>query len=276
MNRAGSLLALSNRVAVRRQIAYATDLGLPWGISESQFNARDRNQNYQYSGFGVPDLGIKRGLGENTVIAPYASGLAAMIRPLDARKNLDRLSRMGALGVFGWYEAIDYTRARLPENASYAIIRSYMSHHQGMMILGIADAIFQGRMRERFHAEPMVKATELLLQERMPRDVVGRAPAAGDEDRRGHDLRRRTARAAQILQSEHARAAHQSAVQRRLQRDADRRRRRLQPLARDEHHSLAGGCDARSLGFVHLSARSAQRKGLVGRLPAGRSGRRQL
>ncbi len=173
----GSLLALSNRVAVRRQIAYATDLGLPWGISESQFNARDRNQNYQYSGFGVPDLGIKRGLGENTVIAPYASGLAAMIRPLDARKNLDRLSRMGALGVFGWYEAIDYTRARLPENASFAIIRSYMSHHQGMMILGIADAIFQGRMRERFHAEPMVKATELLLQERMPRDVsVARLP----------------------------------------------------------------------------------------------------
>jgi cyclic beta-1,2-glucan synthetase len=173
----GSLLALSNTIAVRRQIAYASDLGLPWGISESQFNARDRNQNYQYSGFGVPDLGIKRGLGENTVIAPYASGLAAMIRPGDARRNLDRLSRMGALGSFGWYEAIDYTRARLPENASYAIIRSFMSHHQGMMILGIADAIFQGQMRERFHAEPMVKATELLLQERMPRDVsVARLP----------------------------------------------------------------------------------------------------
>jgi len=173
----GSLLALSNKVAVRRQIAYATDLGLPWGISESQFNARDRSQNYQYSGFGVPDLGIKRGLGENTVIAPYATGLAAMIRPGDARKNLDRLSRIGALGVFGWYEAIDYTRARLPENATCAVIRSYMAHHQGMMILGIADAIFQGQMRERFHAEPMVKATELLLQERMPRDVsVARLP----------------------------------------------------------------------------------------------------
>jgi len=173
----GSLLALSNKVAVRRQIAYANDLGLPWGISESQFNARDRSQNYQYSGFGVPDLGIKRGLGENTVIAPYATGLAAMIRPGDARKNLDRLTRIGALGVFGWYEAIDYTRARLPENATFAVIRSYMAHHQGMMILGIADAIFQGQMRERFHAEPMVKATELLLQERMPRDVsVARLP----------------------------------------------------------------------------------------------------
>src|SRR3569832_2649301 len=95
----GSLLALSNKVAVRRQIAYATDLGLPWGISDSQFNARDRSQNYQYSGFGVPDLGIKRGLSENTVIAPYASGLAAMINPAAALKNLDRLTRMGARGV---------------------------------------------------------------------------------------------------------------------------------------------------------------------------------
>jgi cyclic beta-1,2-glucan synthetase len=174
---AGSLLALSNRSAVRRQIDYASDLGLPWGISESQYNARDRDQNYQYSGFGVPDLGIKRGLGENTVIAPYASGLAAMVSPVAARKNLDRLTRIGALGVYGWYEAIDYTRARLPENKTDVVIQAYMSHHQGMMILGIADVICDGAMRERFHTEPMVKATELLLQERMPRDVsVARLP----------------------------------------------------------------------------------------------------
>ena len=174
---AGSLLALSNRSAVRRQIDYASDLGLPWGISESQYNARDRDQNYQYSGFGVPDLGIKRGLGENTVIAPYASGLAAMVAPVAARKNLERLARIGALGTYGWYEAVDYTRARLPESKSDIVIQAYMSHHQGMMILGIADVIHDGAMRERFHAEPMVKASELLLQERMPRDVsVARLP----------------------------------------------------------------------------------------------------
>jgi cyclic beta-1,2-glucan synthetase len=173
----GSLLALSNRSAVRRQIDYATDLGLPWGISESQYNARDRDQNYQYSGFGVPDLGIKRGLGENTVIAPYASGLAAMVAPVAARKNLDRLTRIGARGAYGWYEAIDYTRARLPENKTDVVIQAYMSHHQGMMILGIANVICDGAMRERFHTEPMVKASELLLQERMPRDVsVARLP----------------------------------------------------------------------------------------------------
>jgi cyclic beta-1,2-glucan glucanotransferase len=168
----GSLLAQSNRAAVRRQIDYATHLGLPWGISESQYNARDRDQNYQYSGFGVPDLGIKRGLSENIVIAPYASGLAAMVAPPAARRNLDRLARLGALGTFGWYEAIDYTRARLPEGRTDVVIQAYMSHHQGMMILGIADVLCGAAMRERFHAEPMVKATELLLQERMPRDVA--------------------------------------------------------------------------------------------------------
>ncbi len=174
---AGSLLNLSNRAAVRRQIRYASSRNIPWGISESQYNARDREQNYQYSAFGVPDLGIKRGLGENTVVAPYATGLAAMVAPVQAARNLERLTRAGARGNFGWYEAIDYTPARLPENADHVVIRAYMAHHQGMMILGLADVLTDGMMRERFHAEPMVQAAELLLQERMPRDVsVARLP----------------------------------------------------------------------------------------------------
>ena len=173
----GSLLNLSNRAAVRRQIRYAAPRHIPWGITESQYNARDREQNYQYSGFGVPDLGIKRGLGENTVVAPYATGLAAMVAPVEARRNLDRLTTIGALGDYGWYEAIDYTPARLPDNTDHVLIRSYMAHHQGMMILGLVDVINDGMMRERFHAEPMVQAAELLLQERMPRDVsVARLP----------------------------------------------------------------------------------------------------
>ncbi len=85
---AGSLLAQSNRLSVWRQIGYGNELGIPWGISESQYNARDREQNYQYSGFGVPDLGLKRGLSENTVIAPYATGLAAMVEPAAAAEKL--------------------------------------------------------------------------------------------------------------------------------------------------------------------------------------------
>ena len=173
----GSLLALSNKAAVSRQIHYAARLRIPWGISESQYYALDREQNYQYSGFGVPDLGIKRGLSENIVIAPYASGLAAMIVPAAARKNLDRLARMGACGAYGWYEAVDYTRARLPAGVNEVIIRTYMAHHQAMLILGIANVIHEGAMRERFQAEPMVKAADLLMQERMPRDVaVARLP----------------------------------------------------------------------------------------------------
>ncbi|HTO42423.1 MAG TPA: glucoamylase family protein, partial [Rhizomicrobium sp.] len=174
---AGSLLAQSNRLAVERQISYGRELGIAWGISESQYNARDREQNYQYSGFGVPDLGLKRGLSENTVVAPYATGLAAMVAPAAALKNFNRLTRVGARGRYGWYEAIDYTPARIPEGASYAVVYSYMAHHQGMTIIGIADVIHDGLTRERFHAEPMVRATELLLQERMPRDVsVARPP----------------------------------------------------------------------------------------------------
>ncbi len=173
----GGVLAQSNRAAVRCQIAYAVDRGVPWGISESEFYARDAEQNYQYSAFGVPDLGIKRGLGENLVIAPYATGLAAMIAPKEARRNYQRLTLTGARGRFGWYESLDYTRARLPEGATVGIARAFMAHHQGMTIIAIADVIHDGAIRDRFHAEPIVRASELLLHERMPRDVsVARPP----------------------------------------------------------------------------------------------------
>jgi cyclic beta-1,2-glucan synthetase len=169
---AGSLLDDTNRLVVRRQIAYATRLDLPWGVSESAYNARDLELTYQYSNFGVPDLGLKRGLGENRVMAPYATALAAMVDPAAAAANLRRLARIGAQGRYGFYEALDYTPSRLPEGEAVAIVRAVMAHHQGMTIIAIADALLDGAMRARFHAEPIVKATELLLQERMPRDVA--------------------------------------------------------------------------------------------------------
>jgi cyclic beta-1,2-glucan synthetase len=174
---AGSLLEQSCRLAVRRQEEYGDELGVPWGMSESEYNARDIEQTYQYSSFGVPDLGYKRGLKDNVVIAPYASGLAAMIDPASAARNYLRMADIGTRGAYGWYEAIDYTRARLPEGKKFAIVRAYMAHHQAMAIVGIANALQDGRMRSRFHAEPIVQAAELLLQERMPRDVaVARPP----------------------------------------------------------------------------------------------------
>jgi cyclic beta-1,2-glucan synthetase len=173
----GSLLEQTNRLVVRRQKEYAEQLGIPWGISESEYNARDIEQTYQYSSFGVPDLGYKRGLSDNIVIAPYASGLASMVDPASVARNFSRFTQTGARGAYGWIEALDYTRSRLPEGAKVALIRAYMAHHQAMIIVAIANALHDGQMRERFHAEPIVKATELLLQERMPQDVaVARPP----------------------------------------------------------------------------------------------------
>ena len=177
---AGSLLEQTDRLIVGRQIAYAAKLGLPWGISESAYNARDLELTYQYSNFGVPGLGLKRGLGEERVIAPYATALAAMVDPRAALTNLDRLSGIGAQGRYGFYEALDFTPARVPEGQSVAIVCAFMAHHQGMTIVAIADALLEGVLRTWFHAEPIVKATELLLQERMPRDVAATRLWAAD------------------------------------------------------------------------------------------------
>lgn len=177
---AGSLLEQTSRLIVQRQIDYAATLGVPWGISESAYNARDIELTYQYSNFGVPGLGLKRGLGANTVIAPYATALAAMVNPQAAAVNLDRLAAVGAKGRYGFYEALDYTVSRVPEGKRVAIVLAFMAHHQGMTIVAVADAIFDGAMRTRFHSDPLVQATELLLQERTPRDVAVEVPWASE------------------------------------------------------------------------------------------------
>jgi|HubBroStandDraft_1064217.scaffolds.fasta_scaffold00025_35 cyclic beta-1,2-glucan synthetase len=168
----GSLIEQTSRQAVRQQRLYGAARGVPWGASESAYNARDIEFTYQYSSFGIPGLALKRGLGESTVIAPYATALAAMVDPQAAARNFEHLAEIGGRGRYGWYEAVDFTKARLPEGAKLAIVRAYMAHHQGMSVIAIGEALLQGPMRRRFHAEPMVQATELLLQERMPRDVA--------------------------------------------------------------------------------------------------------
>ncbi|HSJ99321.1 MAG TPA: glucoamylase family protein, partial [Myxococcota bacterium] len=175
---AGSLLEQTSRLVVRRQIAYGAELDVPWGVSESAYNVRDLELTYQYSNFGIPGLGLKRGLGENAVIAPYATALAAMVDPGAAARNFDRLAAAGALGRYGFYEALDYTPARLPEGKKVVMVRAFMAHHQGMTVVAIANALLDGRMRARFHTEPIVQATDLLLQERTPRDVAVAHPRA--------------------------------------------------------------------------------------------------
>ncbi|HLQ36931.1 MAG TPA: glucoamylase family protein, partial [Planctomycetota bacterium] len=175
---AGSLLDQTYRFVVRRQIEYGAELSVPWGVSESAYNVRDLELTYQYSSFGVPGLGLKRGLSADTVIAPYATALAVMVDPSAAVGNFARLGAAGAAGRYGFYEALDYTKTRLPPGASVAIVRAYMAHHQGMTVVAIADALHGGAMRARFHADPAVQATELLLQERIPRSIAMARPRA--------------------------------------------------------------------------------------------------
>ncbi len=175
---AGSLLSRTYELIVRRQIQYGAERGVPWGVSESAYNARDLDLTYQYSSFGVPGLGLKRGLSEDVVIAPYAAALAAMIDPAAATQDFARLAEAGGRGTYGFYEALDYTGTRVPEGKDVAIVRAYMSHHQGMSLVAIANVLNDGVMRNRFHAEPIVRATELLLQERTPRDVPVARPRA--------------------------------------------------------------------------------------------------
>ncbi|MEX1294764.1 MAG: glucoamylase family protein, partial [Candidatus Limnocylindrales bacterium] len=175
---AHSLLDLTCRLVVGYQIRYGEDRKVPWGVSESAYNVRDVHFTYQYSDFGVPGLGFKRGLGEDVVVAPYATALGAMIDPKGAVENFVRLEEAGARGAYGFYEALDYTPSRLPEGDRVAVVRAYMAHHQGMTVIALGNVVHDGVTRKRFHAQPLVKATELLLQERTPRAVAVARPRA--------------------------------------------------------------------------------------------------
>ncbi|RYZ67978.1 MAG: phosphorylase, partial [Proteobacteria bacterium] len=172
----GSIIEKTCQLSVARQIEYGEERDVPWGISESAYNKRDLHLTYQYSNFGVPDLGLKRGLGSDVVIAPYATMLASMYDALAAVKNLRTLRELGGEGPFGYYEAIDFTAARLPEGQKHAVVKTYMAHHQGMSLVAINNVLKNGLMRNRFHAHPLVQAAELLLQERMPRNITSNRP----------------------------------------------------------------------------------------------------
>jgi len=169
---AGTLLDQTCRTAVQRQIEYGDQRGVPWGMSESGYNTVDARLNYQYRAFGVPGLGLKRGLAEDLVVAPYASALALMVAPEEACENLQRLTTEGCAGTFGFYEAIDYTPSRLPPGQTRAVVRSFMAHHQGMSLLSLAHLLLDRPMQKRFEADPAFRATTLLLQERIPKAVA--------------------------------------------------------------------------------------------------------
>jgi cyclic beta-1,2-glucan synthetase len=175
-----TLLEQTCKAAVSRQIEYGRQRAVPWGISESCYNATDMHQVYQYRAFGVPGLGFKRGLGDDLVIAPYASALALTVMPREACRNLQTLSDHGFLGAYGFYEAVDYTPTRVPPGKPHAIVRSFMAHHQGMSLLGFAHVLLDQPMQRRFMSDPLARATELLLQERVPKKGATLHPHAAE------------------------------------------------------------------------------------------------
>ncbi len=187
----GTLLGQSCRMAVRRQIRYGRERHVPWGISESAYDLMDRFGNYQYKEFGVPGLGLKRGLGDELVVAPYATALAALLEPAKASRNLRRLTGEGAEGTLGYYDAVDYT-ARKPDESGDApavssgpgvVVKTHLAHHQGMILVAIANVLLDDVMVERFHADPRIQATELLLQERVPREAPVIEPRPAERTR---------------------------------------------------------------------------------------------
>ncbi|MGA7105696.1 MAG: glucoamylase family protein [Candidatus Deferrimicrobiaceae bacterium] len=164
-----TLIDRTCKAAVKRQIAYGKQRGVPWGMSESGYNMVDVRLNYQYRAFGVPSLGLKRGLASDLVVAPYASALALMVAPEEACRNLERLGDEESIGKYGFYEAIDYTPSRQRPGQSSEVIRSFMAHHQGMSLLSLDSLLLDHPMQKRFESDPLFQATTLLLQERVPK-----------------------------------------------------------------------------------------------------------
>ncbi|HBY93906.1 MAG TPA: hypothetical protein DEP84_08025, partial [Chloroflexi bacterium] len=172
----GTLLGQSDRVATEHQIAYGRQTGTPWGISESGYYRFDANLSYQYRAFGVPGLGFRRGLADDLVIAPYASLLALPLRPQAVLQNIARFAALAMLGDYGLHEAVDYTPSRLSLGQKYAVVRSFMAHHQGMILLSLVNYLQDGVMVRRFHADPRVQSVDLLLQEQVPQQAPIQEP----------------------------------------------------------------------------------------------------
>jgi len=199
-----SLLQSAVQVAVGAQIDYGRRQNVPWGISEAAFSALDANNIYQYKAFGCPELGLKRGLDDDLVVAPYASLMALMVAPEAALSNLQKLEAMGLRGDYGFYESVDFTRQRLEEDSLVAatadetaraggrgatsgqrgaIVRCFMVHHQGMALLAMQNVLCGWPVQRRFHSDAFVEAAEPLLFEKIPDGAPVLEPANALEAR---------------------------------------------------------------------------------------------
>ncbi len=165
-----TLLDQTHKGSVKRQIAYGAERGVPWGVSESAYAVRDRAQTYQYRAFGVPDLALKRGLSKELVVAPYATLLAMLVEPHQSLKNLTVLEGEGALGPYGFRDALDYTRPS--PGSKKTVVCTYMAHHIGMSLVALDNVLNRQIWPRRFHTDPLVRSAELMLQERIPRRLT--------------------------------------------------------------------------------------------------------
>ncbi len=179
-NYPGTFLSDSCYAALDAQIEYGREKQVPWGTSESGYYAFDLNLNYQYRAFGVPDLGYKRDLSDDLVISPYASLLGLSMQPQAVLANLANLEKLGMLGCYGFHEAIDYTKTRLPAGQLHATVQSYMAHHQGMILLAASNYLSNDIMVRRFHMDEHIQSVELLLQEKIPQNPPIEYPHADD------------------------------------------------------------------------------------------------
>ncbi|MCI8655682.1 MAG: hypothetical protein HFJ48_07490 [Clostridia bacterium] len=168
----GSLIDESCKFMIMSQREYAKKLGISWGISEAAFNLKDLHSNYQYKAFGIPWLGLKRGLADEMVVSSYGSILAINYEPKEVIKNLKELESQGMLNKYGFYESIDYTPERLGKGETSSVVKTYMAHHQALILLSINNLINDNILQERFMYNPEIAGTQILLQERMPETFI--------------------------------------------------------------------------------------------------------
>ena len=168
----GSLLNESVKFMIMNQKKYAKRLQLPWGFSESAYNLKDLNGNYQYKAIGIPWLGLKRGLEEDLVVSSYASIMAITEEPKEVIKNIKILENEGMYDKYGFYESIDYTPIRMPKGKNEMVVKTYMAHHQGLILLSINNFFNDNILKKRFSNNPEISAVEILLQETMPEKKI--------------------------------------------------------------------------------------------------------
>ncbi len=178
-----TLLHESERTAVQIQRDYGERNNVPWGISESAYASRDPEHRYRYQAFGVPGIGLRRGLARDMVVAPYASALALAVVPAEAARNLAELLRLGAGGRFGLFEAADFTPERRISRDGFTPVTAYMAHHQGMILCAIDNALDDDILVRRLARDPRLSLVSLLLSERLPTELPAEIERLEELDR---------------------------------------------------------------------------------------------